>query len=58
MCNGTLEQFAVCDYAEDMVSFTVPPGDEPAFGWLGLDCEIDVEVLGARPKAEEPQRLG
>ena len=42
--DGTLEDFVVCDYAEDMLSFSVPPGNEPDFGWLGLDCEITVST--------------
>jgi len=40
--DGTLEKFVVCDYTEDILSFSVPPGDEPDFGWLGLDCEVTV----------------
>lgn len=42
--DGTLEKFVVCDYTEDILSFTVPPGDEPDFGWLGLDCEVTVRT--------------
>jgi ABC-type polysaccharide/polyol phosphate transport system ATPase subunit len=42
--DGTLEKFGVCDYTEDMLSFTVPPGNEPDFGWLGLDCEVTVRT--------------
>jgi len=44
VCDGTLEKFVVCDYAEDALSFTVPPGNEPEFGWLGLDCEVSVRT--------------
>jgi hypothetical protein len=29
---------------EDALSFTVPPGNEPEFGWLGLDCEVTVRT--------------
>jgi lipopolysaccharide transport system ATP-binding protein len=43
--DGTLEKFVVCDYAEDALSFTVPPGNEPDFGWLGLDCEVTVNMM-------------
>jgi ABC-type polysaccharide/polyol phosphate transport system ATPase subunit len=42
--DGTLEKFVVCDYTEDALSFTVPPGDEPDFGWLGLDCEVTINT--------------
>jgi len=56
--NGTLEQFAVCDYVEQALSFTVPPGDEPEFGWIGLDCEVNVSVFEARPAAGEPHGPG
>jgi ABC-type polysaccharide/polyol phosphate transport system ATPase subunit len=42
--DGTLEKFVVCDYTEDMLSFNVPPGNEPDFGWLGLDCEVTVRT--------------
>lgn len=42
--DGTLEKFVVCDYVEDILSFTVPPGNEPEFGWLGLDCEVTVRT--------------
>jgi lipopolysaccharide transport system ATP-binding protein len=42
--DGTLEKFLVCDYVEDALSFTVPPGNEPEFGWLGLDCEVTVRT--------------
>jgi ABC-type polysaccharide/polyol phosphate transport system ATPase subunit len=42
--DGTLEKFVVCDYVEDALSFTVPPGNEPEFGWLGLDCEVTVRT--------------
>ena len=42
--DGTLEKFVVCDYAEDALSFAVPPGNEPEFGWLGLDCEVTVRT--------------
>ena len=44
VCDGTLEKFVVCDYAEDALSFTVPPGNEPEFGWLGLDCQVTVRT--------------
>jgi ABC-type polysaccharide/polyol phosphate transport system ATPase subunit len=52
--DGTLDRFAVCDYAEDMLFFTVPPGDEPDFGWIGLECEVSVKSIEARPLADEP----
>jgi len=42
--DGTLEKFVVCDYVEDVLSFTVPPGNEPEFGWLGLACEVTVRT--------------
>lgn len=42
--DGTLEKFTVCDYTEDALSFTVPPGNEPEYGWLGLDCEVTVRT--------------
>jgi lipopolysaccharide transport system ATP-binding protein len=42
--DGTLEKFVVCDYVEDAISFIVPPGNEPDFGWLGLDCEVTVNT--------------
>jgi ABC-type polysaccharide/polyol phosphate transport system ATPase subunit len=42
--DGTLEKFVVCDYVEDALSFNVPPGNEPEFGWLGLDCEVTVRT--------------
>ncbi|MDR3717496.1 MAG: ABC transporter ATP-binding protein [Bryobacteraceae bacterium] len=42
--DGTLEKFVVCDYVEDALSFSVPPGNEPEFGWLGLDCEVTVRT--------------
>ena len=45
VCDGTLERFAVCDYTEDALWFSVAPGDEPEFGWLGLDCEVAATVL-------------
>jgi len=35
----------------------VAPGDEPEFGWIGLDCEVDVKMHGARPAAGEPHCL-
>lgn len=42
--DGTLEKFVVCDYTEDALSFNVPPGNEPDFGWLGLDCEVTINT--------------
>jgi ABC-type polysaccharide/polyol phosphate transport system ATPase subunit len=47
--DGTLEEFVVCDYAEDALTFRVPPGDEPDFGWLGLDCEVTVNTIQPQP---------
>ncbi len=56
--DGTLAQHVICDWAYDFLSFSVAPGDEPEFGWIGLDCEVDVKLLGARPAASEPHCLG
>lgn len=47
--DGTMEEFVVCDYIEDALAFTVPPGNEPDFGWLGLDCEVTINT--SQPQA-------
>lgn len=56
--DGRLDKYVICDWAYDFLSFSVAPGDEPAFGWIGLECEVDVKMLGARPVADEPHCLG
>jgi ABC-type polysaccharide/polyol phosphate transport system ATPase subunit len=56
--DGRLDKYVICDWAYDYLSFSVAAGDEPAFGWIGLDCEVDVKLLGARPVAGEPHRPG
>jgi hypothetical protein len=55
--DGRLDKYVICDWAYDFLSFSVAPGDEPAFGWIGLECEVDVKMLGARPVADEPHCL-
>ena len=55
--DGRLDKYVICDWAYDFLSFSVAPGDEPAFGWIGLECEVDVKMLGARPVADEPRCL-
>jgi len=55
--DGTLHEYVICDWVYDFLSFTVPPGDEPEFGWIGLDCEVDFKTFEARPVADEPHRV-
>lgn len=52
--DGRLDKYVICDWAYDFLSFSVAPGDEPAFGWIGLECEVDVKMLGASCRGRAP----
>jgi ABC-type polysaccharide/polyol phosphate transport system ATPase subunit len=50
--DGTLERFAVCDYVEDALRFTVCDEDAPEYGWLGLECTVSAKTVEAAPSTD------